>query len=164
MKLRIKGLTEDQLRQQAPEILLKAANAMNVVLVEKEPAFEDKSHLPHTIKLVAQLEDWYFSQVNYSLDDLKNELVKRVGGTELNEVGVVNRTQLEPKKPAKTSFAPLAKSRFALVHISNIMGNPNISEDTKKQLYERAKQIMQITKPKDRSELLDVFLGLRDLL
>ena len=162
MKLRIHGLTEEQLKQRAPEILQKAAKGMGVVLVEKEPEFDDKSYLPHTELLVSKLEDWYYQQLHHPLDTVKNVLIRNIAGKEIRRGGVVNRSQIIPKKSIKNDIQ-LQKSRIALLHMKNILTNPRTNKRTRRSIYTRAKQIVSAISPEERMNVIDVFNEIRDL-
>jgi len=165
MKLRVIGnISQKELKDKMPEILMKAANAFDVVLVEKEPEWQEKATLPHTVKQIAKLEDWFFQQVNHELEDLKQTLVKKISGKQIKNYGIVGRTGLKPKETQKTTHVQLQKSRLALVHIQNMLINPGLSKRTKKQLYGRARQILRITEPKKRMELIDIFNEIQDLI
>lgn len=164
MKIRVHGLTEQELVEQAPDLLMKAAQAMNVVLVEKEPTFDDKSYLPHTVKLVAQLEDWFYQKFSLALEGLKQELIRNVSGKQLESKGVVNRAEIVEKKNFDTTPTTLAKSELALIHLKNLLMNPGVNKRTRVSIYNRAKQIMDITPPNKRQELINIFLEIKDLV
>lgn len=163
MKLRLIGCTQKELASRAPEILQKAAQALDVVLVEKEPDFQEKAYLPHTQKMVAQLEDWYFQQFNHPLDSLKNDLIRRISGKQIKEQGVRDRVQYGDKASAKTTQDTLQKSRLTLSHLRNIVTNPGASEKTRKLVYSRAIQVLKQTPKEKRGELTDIFMEIRDL-
>ena len=165
MIVRIKGVKKEQLREMAPSILLKAAKALDVVLVEKEPDFQEKSQLPHTNKLVAQLEDWYFQKLNHPLDSLKTELIRKIGGKNISEQGVINRSTLKHKDISKTVEKTLRKSRInTLNRFRGILTNPGVSKNTRKLFYRKAIAVLEQAPPQERIELVPVFMEIRDLV
>ena len=155
MKFRFHGLTEEEIKARGPEILQKAAKAMDVVLVEKEPDFIEKSFLSSTVPLVTELEDWYYNKGKNILAKVKNDVLKELGGEELMDYGIIGRKQFRDK--AKANTTNLAKSRLALGHIRNMLTNPGLSKRTRRQLFERAQQILSITDPEKRGRLIDIY-------
>jgi hypothetical protein len=76
---------------------------------------------------------------------------------------VENRNEIVNNKPAQTSNIQLQKSRVAFIHFKNMLSNPDVTQRTRKQIYERAKEIMENTDPNARQNLIDMFLEIRDL-
>jgi hypothetical protein len=141
---------------QRAELLKKAAQEMNVVLVEKEPDFQEKAFLPHTNISVARLEDWYYQQMNHALEGLKQRLVREISGKQIKNKGVVGRTRFED--------AGIRKSLSELLHFRDILSNPGVTKITRNMLYQRAREMMTQTSPEKRGELIDVFMEIRDLV